>query len=340
MRYLVTGATGLIGTAVVERLLEDGDDVVALTRSRSNATHLPDAVTITEGDITDRERVREAMADVDGVFHIAAWFYVGPGPRHRREAERTNVEGTRIVLEVMDELGVDNGVYTSTVGVYPSTDQRLDESVRPDCPQTSVYFRTKWEAHYEVARPMIERGLPLVIVQPGVVYGPGDKLTGSCRAMFRAYLESEVPMIARGVHVPFEYVDDTADAHVRAIRDGELGETYIIANEPQPMTEVFAVAESITGVPVPRAVSPRVFRVLAGAMGVAERVITPPAGFEPELLRFMAGTTWPVDNTKATAELGISHRPLEDGLREYLAWEMAEFERERTNTAEADVPLA
>lgn len=72
MEYFVTGATGLIGTHVVDRLVDDGHDVVALTRSRSNATHLPDAVTVVEGDITENGSLRKSMTDVDGVFHIAA----------------------------------------------------------------------------------------------------------------------------------------------------------------------------------------------------------------------------------------------------------------------------
>ena len=73
MQYFVTGATGLIGSYVVEQLHEDGHEVIAVTRSKGNADHLPEATTVVEGDVTNPESMREAMIGVDGVFHIAAW---------------------------------------------------------------------------------------------------------------------------------------------------------------------------------------------------------------------------------------------------------------------------
>ncbi|MDG5818283.1 NAD-dependent epimerase/dehydratase family protein [Natronococcus sp. A-GB7] len=327
MKYFVTGSTGLIGSHVTTDLLAAGHDVVALTRSRSNASHLPEAVTVVEGDITDKESMRDAMAGVDGVFHIAAWFYVGPGPRNVEKAERINVEGTRNVLELMEELEIPKGVYTSTIGVYPFREfDYIDETVEPNCPESAVYNRTKWEAHYEVAKPLMEDGLPLVIVQPGIVYGPGDKSYGSIRGMFRSYLQGDLPMIPRGHYAPWDHVGDIADGHRRAMEHGTPGETYIISGKPRHVVDVLECAEEITGVPVPRVVSPMVFAGLARILGVIERIVTPPEGFEAESLRFFTGVQWPVDNSKAFEELGITHRSLEEGLRDYLDWEMAQPE--------------
>jgi len=322
MEYFVTGATGLIGTHVVGRLVDEGHDVVALTRSRSNASHLPDEVRVTEGDITDKETMREPMKGVDGVFHIAAWFYVGPGPRETETAERINVEGTRNVLELMDELDVPTGVYTSTAGVYPGTSGRaLDESIDPERPTFAVYFRTKWEAHYDVAKPMMEEGLPLVIVQPGAVYGPHDKLYGSTRSAFRDYLQEDLPMVPRKWTLPFDYAPDTARAHILAMEKGQPGEEYIVASQPRTMDEVFECAEDITGIPAPRTVPDWVFGGLATLMRGVEQVTTPPEGLEAEMMEFFAGRQYLVENSKAKRELGIEHRPLAEGLREYLAWE-------------------
>jgi dihydroflavonol-4-reductase len=322
MEYFVTGATGLVGTHVVEQLVDGGHDVVALTRSRSNADHLPSEVRVVEGDITDRESMREPMTGVDGVFHIAAWFYVGPGPREADRAERINVDGTRNVLELMDELDIPKGVYTSTVGVYPGTStETVDESVVPDCSTFAVYFGTKWEAHFEVARPMIEDGLPLVIVQPGAVYGAHDKLYGSARAAFRDYMTGDLPAIPRDWTLPFDYAEDTARAHRLAMERGTPGEAYIVASEPRTMGEVLGCAEDLTGIPAPREVPDWVFGGLATVMRGVEMVTTPPEGLEAELLEFFAGRRYLVDNSKARRELGITHRPLREGLAEYLAWE-------------------
>ncbi|MBX0286953.1 NAD-dependent epimerase/dehydratase family protein [Halomicroarcula sp. F28] len=328
MEYLVTGATGLVGSHVVHQLVEDDHDVVAVTRSASNAGHLPDEITVTEGDITEKASLREPMAGVDGVFHIAGWAYVGPGPENERKAERINVEGTRNVLELIDELDVPKGVYTSTTGLYDDTDEPVDESDDPERPSSPVYTRTKWDAHYEVARPMMDDGLPLVVVLPGNAFGRWDKPYGTNRGVLRDYLQEELPMIPRDWAFPFEHAADTARSHILAMERGEPGEEYIVAGETHTMEALFDVAEAITGVPAPRTVPPSLFGLLASAMGVVERVTTPPEGLRAETLDFLSGKHVAVDNTKARRELGIDHRPVEDGLREYFAWEREQLAAE------------
>lgn len=328
MKYFVTGATGMMGKQLVDQLAADGHDVIALTRSRSNASHLPDETTVVEGDITEKESMREPMAGVDGIFHMAGWVYIGPGPDNVKKAERINVEGTRNVLELMDELGIDKGVYTSTTGLYADASVgTIDESYTPD-PPSSVYLRTKWRAHYEVAKPMIEDGLPLVIVLPGNTYGPWDKPYGTARGMFLNYLKGNFPVVPRNWPFPYDHAADTAQSHILAMEKGDPGEEYIVAGDPLTLEEVFAAAEAITGVPAPRAVSPRLFSVLASMMRLIERVTTPPEGLESEALNFLGGSGVVVDNSKAKRELGIEHRPLEDGLRDYFEWEQTQPETE------------
>lgn len=326
MRYLVTGATGHMGTHLVSQLVEDGHDVIALTRSRSNANHLPDEATVTEGDVTSKDTLRGPMTGVDGVFHLAAWTPVGPGPWNVDRAERVNVHGTRNVLDLMDELDIPKGVYTSGLGVFSgNSDQPYDESWTPETPTVAVHFRTLWEAHYEVARPMMDEGLPLVVVLPGAIYGPIERApqAGKPRGAFRDYLLGDLPMIPRGFRMHWEHVEDTARNHIRAMNDGVPGEEYIIASaESRTMVELFELAEEITGIPAPRAVHPAVFGGLARIMSLAELVTRPPEGLESEILGWFAGRDYSADNTKAVRDLGIEHRPLDEGFRGYLRWEM------------------
>ena len=320
MEYFVTGATGLIGTHVVQTLVDGGHDVVALTRSRSNAEHLPEEVTIVEGDITTKESMREPMAGVDGVFHIAGWLYFGPGPWEGEKAERINVDGTRNVLELMDQFGIPKGVYTSSLGVYPGTSgETLDESINPNCPTYAEYVRTKWQAHFEVARPMMEGGLPLVIVQPGIVYGPHG---GTSTDLIQDYLTGDLPIIPRDWAMPFDHAEDTANAHLKAMEKGTPGEEYIIASQARTLSEVCDCAEEITGIPAPRPIPDVVFGTLATVMRTVERFRIPPAGFESEGLEFLAGRQWNVDNTKSKRELGVEFRSLVGGLGDYLPWEL------------------
>lgn len=324
MEYLVTGATGFIGTHLVERLVTNGHRVRALTRDRANAEHLPDTVTVVEGDITDKASIRDAMAGVDGVFHLAAWFQIGPGPWNAETAEAINVGGTRNVLELLDELDIPKGVYVSTVGVYGNTGgDTVDESYRSLNDLPTVYQRTKWRAHYEVAEPMMADGLPLVITTLGAIFGPGDKdYGGTPRTGFTKYLNGDLPILPNDFVLPWDYVEDTAANIERAMADGAPGEEYIIASEPRGMAEVFERAEELTGVSAPPAVPGSVFRLLGTVMQGVERVTRPPDGLESETLYFFASGRVLVDNSKAEAELDIDHQPLDRSLAAYLDWEL------------------
>ena len=163
MKYFITGATGFIGGRVARQLIEAGHDVIAVVRSKSKAQELARlGGVLAEGDITDKESMRQPMTGVDGVFHIAAWYKIGVPDKS--VAQRINVEGTRNVLELMKELNVPKGVYTSTVAVNSDTGgQVVDESYRFDGEHLSEYDKTKWRAHYEVALPMMKAGLPLAL---------------------------------------------------------------------------------------------------------------------------------------------------------------------------------
>lgn len=312
----MTGGTGFVGSHLVAQLVEAGHDVVALVRSPEQAATLPDAVETSRGDVTDRASLRDGMAGVEGVFHLAGWFRVGDPDV--ATAERVNVDGTRNVLELVDELGVPKVVHTSSLAVNSDTGGAVvDESYRYGGPHLSVYDRTKWQAHYEVAEPMADAGVPVVTALPGVVYGPGDR--GPTHVLWRAYLAGDLPAIPSRGGVCFGHVEDTARALRLAMDRGEPGEEYIVAGAPFTYVETFELAERLTGIDAPRAVPPAVFRGLSIVMAGVEAVVTPPRRFRSEALRALAGVTYWGDNAKATRELGLEHRPFESGLEATLA---------------------
>ena len=191
-RYFLTGGTGFLGGVLARQLAAAGHQVIAVVRDPAKAESLKaPGITFVQGDITDKESMRAPMTGVDGVFHCAAWYKVGVSAEETATAERTNVGGTRNVLELMRELRIPKGVYTSTVAIFSDTEGREpDESYYHAGPFLSEYDRTKWRAHYEVALPMAREGLPLVILQPGVIYGPGD--TSGIRAAFVQYLQGKL----------------------------------------------------------------------------------------------------------------------------------------------------
>ena len=227
MKYFVTGATGFVGGRVVGQLRELGHEVVALVRNPDSAAHLTEAgVILHRGDLNDCESLRSGMQGVDGVFHIAGWYKLRRGKDP--EAVRVNVDGTRNVLETMRELRIAKGVYTSTVAVFSDTGGKLvDEDYRFRGRHLTQYDHTKAVAHYDVAEPMMQAGLPLVVVMPGVVYGPGDH--SPVHELFVRYLKKNLPAIPRKTAYCWNHIDDTARAHLLAMEKGTPGKSYVIA---------------------------------------------------------------------------------------------------------------
>ncbi|MBN1283992.1 MAG: NAD-dependent epimerase/dehydratase family protein [Anaerolineae bacterium] len=321
MKYFVTGATGFIGGHVARQLVEAGHRVTALARDPAKATDLAAlGVTVWQGDILDKESMRAPMTGVDGVFHIAAWYKVGA--KDASMAYRINVEGTRSVLELMHELEIPKGVYTSTLAVFSDTGGRVvDENYYMTGEFLSEYDRTKWVAHYQVALPMIEKGLPLVVVLPGLVYGPGDH--SSVRTAVVQYLQGRLPVSPQKTAFCWAHVEDTARGHLLAMEKGKPGASYIIAGPVYTFIEALAMAEQITGVPAPRLhPGPGTMRALSKLMRFVERFMPVPEVYASEMLRILAGVTYLGSHAKARRELGYTLRPFEEGWRETLYHEM------------------
>lgn len=325
MTYLVTGATGFIGQAVTRQLVARGDTVRAVVRNVLRASAIPAlaGVTLSAGDVSRKETLREPMSGVDGVFHIAGWYKVGV--RDRAQAVATNVDGTRNVLELLRDLRVPKGVYTSTIAVNSDTHGRVvDETYRFSGRHLSVYDTTKADAH-RIAEDFIHHGLPLVIVQPGLVYGPGD--TSGIRTMLIQYLERRLPVVPRGTAFAWGHIEDIARGHLLAMDKGEPGRTYFLTGPIHSLAEAFAIAEGVTGIKAPRfQASPALLRVLSSTASVLERIVRLPSGASSEALRVLAGVTYLGSAARAEQELGWHARSLEDGLRETL-----QLEREQRN---------
>jgi nucleoside-diphosphate-sugar epimerase len=320
MRYFVTGATGFVGGRVARQLVDAGHQVVAVVRNPSKAGDLARlGISLQQGDVTDKASMAGAMAGVDGVFHIAGWYKIGV--RDKSEGQKVNVDGTRNVLELMQELRIPKGVYTSTLAVNSDTHGKLvDESYRFTGQHLTVYDRTKADAH-RIAEEFIGRGLPLVIVQPGLIYGPGD--TSSVRTTLIQYLKRQLPLLPKVTAYCWAHVDDIAAGHILAMERGQAGQNTFICGPAHTLIEAVEMAQAITGIPAPRLrVGPGVLRSMAACMGAVEKVVPLPETYTYEGLRVVAGVTYLGDDAKARRELGWNPRPLEAGLAETLEHEM------------------
>ena len=317
MKYFVTGATGFVGNTLAHKLRETGHEVHASVRSPEKANDLATlGVKLFKGDVTDKESMRAAMQGVDGVYHVAGWYKIGT--RDKRDGEKVNIQGTRNVLELMQELKIPKGVYTSTLAVNSDTKgQMKDESYHFTGQHLSEYDRTKAVAH-EVAKEFIAKGLPLIIVMPGLIYGPGD--TSTLRTNIQDFLNQKLPMLPSQTTFCWAHVDDIVLGHILAMEKGKVGESYIIAGEPYQIADAFQLASQITGKRAPGVVSHKVMKALSVIVKPFDNFLPPT--YTSEGLREIAGPTYLGDNSKAKRELGYNPRPFREGWGKTLRHEM------------------
>jgi dihydroflavonol-4-reductase len=319
VRAFVTGGTGFIGGHVVRRLRERGDDVVALVRSPEKAADLRDlGVELVQGDCTDSEAIRRAAEGADAAFHGAAIYKVGIPKKDRDGMYDTNVRGTERVLDAVFEAGVPRIVYLSTVAVFGNTNQKVvDESyVRESPDYLSCYDETKTLAH-AAAKDRIAKGYPIVMVQPGGVYGPDDhsELGNMIDQTVSGKLFA-LPFPELGLN--FVHVEDVADGILLAHDKGEVGESYVLGGQNGTMREFVDKVAEIAGRKPPRFDMPTPLVKTGVPFGP---LVGKLLGFPPnlrELIKSSDGVTWWASHEKAHDRLGYSPRGLDTGLRQTL----------------------
>jgi nucleoside-diphosphate-sugar epimerase len=317
MKYFVTGATGFVGSVLVKKLRESGHDVNASVRDIEKANHLVNlGIKLFKGDVTDKESMREAMTGVDGVYHVAGWYKVGV--KDKTPGEKVNIQGTRKVLELMQELKIPKGVYTSTLAINSDTKGKLaDENYHFMGKHLSEYNRTKAAAH-NIAKEFIAKGLPLVIVQPGLIYGPDD--TSAVRTTLIDFLNGKLPMLPSQTAYSWGHVDDIAQGHILAMQKGKVGESYIICGEFYKMADAFQLASQVSGKKAPMTVPYQMMKVMSVLVTPFDSIM--PDSYTSEGLRSIAGVTNWGDNSKAKRELGYYPRPVSEGWVETVKHEM------------------
>ncbi|MBN2005393.1 MAG: NAD-dependent epimerase/dehydratase family protein [Anaerolineae bacterium] len=314
MKVFITGGTGFIGSRVLKKLVERGDEVYALARSGSSAAEIEAmGAHVVSGDLDNLEVLRAGMQGCDVVFHIAAWYKLGGNDPEKMY--RVNVGGTQNVLQTAFEAGVPKIVYTSSLAVNGDTHgQIVDETFRQGAPFLTDYDRSKWRAHYEVALPLIEKGAPIVIVMPGAVFGPGDRsLVGETLRWFQRGWLPVVP--GPETTLAYTYVDDIAEGHILAADKGKPGESYILTGPVLRMVEWLALVASVLGKSAPRITIPAAWLTpLAPAIGALEKVLPLPALFCRDSIAIL-GASYAAKADKARDELGWTPRALRDGLQ-------------------------
>jgi dihydroflavonol-4-reductase len=312
-RYLVTGATGFLGSHLVTQLRDAGHEVVALCRRENHALTERGAV-VRCGDLLDGASVRDAAAGCEGLFHCA-----GKVSRKREDAGalyRVHVEGAKIALDACRDAGVKRAVIASTSGVVAVTTD--PDEVRNETAETPIeiiaawpYYRSKLYAE----RAALDRngpGFEVVAVNPSLLLGPGD-VNGSSTGDVVSLLEQRVPFVPAG-GLSFVDARDAAAGMILAMTRGRAGERYLLGAANMTVDAFFDRLSRISGVPAPRVRLPRsVALAKAGAhlLERAKKLLPVDLPLDPVSAE-MGQHFWYVDSTKARRELGWASRdPLE-----------------------------
>lgn len=293
-----------------------GDDVIALVRDPSRATHIySERVTLVASRLDDPAALAAQMSSADAAIHAAGVYRIGIKASERPAMWDANVGATERVLDAAIAAGVPRIVYVSTNNVFGNTHGELvDESFRRNLADgfVSYYDETKYRAH-EAAEKRIGDGAPIVIAQPAQTYGPNDHSIAS------AQLQQAHAGTLRFVAFPsagmgWVHVDDLAAAIVAALDRGRIGEAYSLAGDCRRMGESVAVAARIGGRKPPRLTLPtRLLRLVAPLNDRLGGLPGLPANLAETISASEKVTYW-AKHDKATVELGFNPRSLEQGI--------------------------
>ena len=318
---LVTGASGFVGSAVVRHLLQAGHQVRVLVRptsARINFTGLP--VETMEGDLRDPDALARAVAGVQFVFHVAADYRLWA--RNPQDIVRTNVEGTRNVMNAALIARVERIVYTSSVATLKSRldGKASDETLRLN-PESAVgaYKYSKVVAERMVDAMVAEHNLPAVIVNPSTPIGQRDvRPTPTGRIIIEAAAGRIPAYVDTGLNLV--HVDDVAAGHLAALEKGRQGERYILGGQDVLLGDMLREIARQVGRAPPRLRLPRrlIFPIAYGAEAIAYF-----SGREPFVtttgLRLAKDYMF-FTSAKAERELGYRARPYNEAIAEAIAW--------------------
>ena len=317
---LLTGASGFVGSAVARKLIGAGFAVRALIRPTSNVSRLAGLdLERTVGDLRDAEAVSRAMNGTRWVFHVAADYRMwAPDPT---EIYRSNVDGTRTLMEAAMCSGVERVVYTSSVATLKTSPRgEIADETMPLTEREAVgtYKRSKVAAE-RLVEALVQKGLPAVIVNPSTPVGAGDvKPTPTGRIIIEAATGRMPAFVDTGLNMV--HVDDVAEGHMLALRHGRIGERYILGGQNASLADILRIVAETVGRRPPRFRIPR-YAIIP--LALAAEAIARRTGREPFVtmdgLR-MAKNRMYFLSDKAERELGYKARPFAEGIRDAITW--------------------
>jgi dihydroflavonol-4-reductase len=313
---LITGGAGFIGGELAKRLLARGEEVKVLDLKVDGANDLARwGAQLIAGDILSPGDVRGALDGCRCLFHAAALFRMWQ--LDGKNYHRVNVEGTRNVLEAALELGVSRVVHTSSaVTIGEGRGKVGHEETTHRGYFLSDYERSKYLSE-RVAFDVCHRGLPLVVLNPTTVYGPGQ--TTHMTGALARFLNGRLPAVV-DAKLSFVYIDDVVQGHLSALERGEVGRRYVLGGANASLVEFFSMGAEIAGVSVrPRPVPGSLVKTAARVLDAVSRVTRrrPSASIDEART---ASHSFIFDTRRTREELNLEWTPLRTGLERTVSW--------------------
>ncbi|MEM7029224.1 MAG: NAD-dependent epimerase/dehydratase family protein [Chloroflexota bacterium] len=325
-RAFVTGSTGLLGSNLVRQLVDEGYEVQALARTKEKADRfLGDVDTqIVIGDMLDIPAFTPSLVGVDVLFHVAAFFkeYTGADDKYDKLLQTINVDGTIALFEAAKAQGVRNIVYTSSGGVIgqSANGAAADETSPFNEATPNQYFQSKIRAEKAIEGWLKDNpDMRVVLILPGAILGPGDNGPTGIGRMCIDVLEGNLPATPPGALMMVD-VRDVATASIKAIKQGNSGDRFIVANRFCTMSELVPLVAKVGGVKAPAFNLPY---PVAWMYGAGSELVAKITGQPPLATRVLIKTLnedIQLSSAKAQRELGITYHPIEETVSDAITW--------------------
>ena len=319
-KNLVTGATGLIGSAIVRELIKDGEDVRVLIRKTSDTRNIDNLdVEKVYGDIRDGDSMAKALMGIETLYYTAAHF--SHWVPDKKIPYEINVEGTKTSMVAAIKAGVQKVVYTSTnntMGAH-GAEKPADETAEFNHWDTHDHYSiSKYLGEIE-AQKFVAQGLPIVIVNPTIVIGARDIKPTPSGQLILAVAKGEIPGYVEG-GVNIIDVEDVARGQILAAKKGRVGERYLFGNENMTVSSYFRLISDVAGVKPPTMKIPYHLALAVTYIYELQAFFTkkPPASTASEL---KIGRKYEYyDCSKAVRELGLPQTPVRVSIEKAIIW--------------------
>ena len=326
-RIFITGGTGFIGRKLALKLANEGNDVVALIRSKGKAQDLQhDNISFVEGDLFNKGALEVGMHEAEEVYHLAAFASVWAKDD---TFSRVNIDGTLNILNAAKKKGVKKIVVTSTAGVIgPAIDGPVNEDTPRQVDFFTDYESTKYESELKI-KEYVAEGQHVVIVNPTRVYGPGPlNVSNSVTKLVKQYIAGQWKfMPGDGMSTGnYVYVDDVINGHILAMAKGRAGERYLLGGEDATYHDLFNTIAEIGGKKY------KLYKMPLGVMltfGKIQLFLAENFGRQPMITPGWVRKylyKWMVSSAKAERELGYEVTSLKQGIQNTVDWLNSEHE--------------